>query len=140
MFVISKDADLNQFVQGGQLYLSFPFSKGSLLYATILLCIYFKELFLYIFFGLGSKPRTIFSYFQLLSVIFFHFAAELLSLPNLKNYLLTLDGYHVNKIPTELVRIRNQLIALLNLIMKPLFMVNGKMCPIQLKLLVFLIF
>jgi hypothetical protein len=27
---MSKTADLKQFIQGGQLYLAFPFSKGSL--------------------------------------------------------------------------------------------------------------
>jgi hypothetical protein len=30
MFAISKAADLNQLVHGGQLYRAFPFSKGSL--------------------------------------------------------------------------------------------------------------
>ncbi len=30
MFVISKAADLNNLVQGGQLYWAFRFSKGSL--------------------------------------------------------------------------------------------------------------
>ncbi len=30
MFAISKAANLNSLVQGGQLYLAFPFSKGSL--------------------------------------------------------------------------------------------------------------
>jgi len=32
MFVISKAAYLNQLVQGGQLYRTFPFRKGSLAY------------------------------------------------------------------------------------------------------------
>jgi hypothetical protein len=32
MFAISKAADLNQLVQGGQLYWAFPFSKGSLVW------------------------------------------------------------------------------------------------------------
>jgi hypothetical protein len=34
MFVISKAAGLNQLVQGGQLYRSFPFSENSLIRQT----------------------------------------------------------------------------------------------------------
>jgi hypothetical protein len=30
MFAISKEADLDEFVQGGQVYRDVPFSKGSL--------------------------------------------------------------------------------------------------------------
>ncbi len=29
MFALSKEADLNKFLQGGQQYLAFPFSKAS---------------------------------------------------------------------------------------------------------------
>jgi hypothetical protein len=31
MFSISKAAEQNELVQGGQLYIAFPFSKGSLI-------------------------------------------------------------------------------------------------------------
>ncbi len=34
MFAISKGGGLNSFVQGGQLYMVFPFSKGSVQLAT----------------------------------------------------------------------------------------------------------
>ncbi len=36
MFATSEASDLNEFVQGGQLYLSFPFSKASLVELSLL--------------------------------------------------------------------------------------------------------
>ena len=38
MFIMSKEVDLNQLVQGGQLYRAFPFSNASLVNASLRKC------------------------------------------------------------------------------------------------------